>query len=160
MRNTTFALAALALCAAAPNDDLRAERYATASADALRRSDYPLALSAAQDGLKIAPNDGWLLYDQGAALAGLGHTDEAVRSLADAERAFHDNPYGRSTAVYRAALAYEMAGRCIEAKREFQRYAVIERGQNAMLADDAVRHASMCLPGAERQNVSGKIPAR
>jgi len=160
MRNTIFAFAALALCAATPNDDLRAERYATASADALRRFDYPLALRAAQDGLKIEPYDAWLLYDEGAALAGLGRTDEAVHTLARSEQEFGDDVHGRATAVYRAGLALEMAGRCVQAKHEFHRYAAIERKENAQLSDDAIRHARMCLPGAERQNVSGKIPAR
>jgi tetratricopeptide (TPR) repeat protein len=155
-----FAFAALALCGATQNDELRAERYATASADALRRFDYPLALRASQDGLKIAPYDAWLLYDEGAALAGLGHTDEAVQALNRAEQEFGDDVHGRATAVYRAGLAYEMAGRCAEAKHEFHRYAAIERRENVQLADDAIRHARMCIPGAERQNVSGKIPAR
>jgi tetratricopeptide (TPR) repeat protein len=170
MRNTILAFATLALAAQTANaqqivpqdpQSLRAERYATASADALARFDYPLALRAAQDGLKVKPNDGWLLYNEGAALAGLGRTDEAVQTLARAEQSFDlDNSYARGTAAYRAGLALEMAGRCEEAKRQYQHYAAIVRKSNPQMADDALRHSRMCVPGAERQNVSGKVPAR
>ena len=170
MRNTILAFATLALAApvasaqlAVPQDpqSIRAERFATASADALRRFDYPLALKAAQDGLQVKPNDGWLLYDEGAALAGLGRTDEAVQTLARAEMSFDDTDvYARSTAAYRAALALEMAGRCDEAKRQYHHYAAIERKANPQMASDALNHARVCVPAGERQNVSGKIPAR
>ena len=167
MRNTILALATLTLAGTASAQqivrsdpqEIRAERFATASASALSRFDYPLALSSAQAGLAIRPNDPWLLYDQGAALAGLGRTDEAVVALAQAEKAFTDD-HGRATAIYRAGLAFEMAGRCTEAKREFARYAHIEREENVQLAADALRHRQICIPVTERQNVSGKIPAR
>ena len=170
MRTTILAFATLALASqtasaqqTVPQDpqSVRAERYATASADALARFDYPLALKAAQDGLRVKPNDGWLLYDEGAALAGLGRTDEAVQTLARAEQSFDlDDHYARGTAAYRAGLALEMAGRCDEAKRQYQHYASIVRASNPQLASDALRHARVCVPAGERQNVSGKVPAR
>jgi tetratricopeptide (TPR) repeat protein len=171
MRKTIFATAMLALFATAagaqqvsPMDPqtLRAERFATSSADALRRFDYSLALRAAQDGLKLRPSDPWLLYDEGVALAGLGQTDESVATLRQSEDAFdRTDLYGRSVAAYRAGLALEMAGRCAEAKRHYEHYAALVQPRNRQFASDALRHAKACIPASERQNVSGRSsPAR
>src|SRR5262249_31473773 len=128
MCTTIFAFVLALLSPTADADAHRAERYATASAQALSRLDYPLALRAAQDGLRLDPTNPWLLYDEGAAFAGMGLVEEAVATLHSAERAFDaGDTFGRASAAYRAGLALELAGRCREARSAFEHYAALER---------------------------------
>src|SRR5689334_18780946 len=73
-----------------------------ASSAALQNRDYQRVLVLTEQGLAAAPNDGWLLYDRGAALASLNRLDEAVVVLERAEATFSaDEPWGRALSSYR-----------------------------------------------------------
>ena len=124
-----------------------------ASSAALRRGDYQRVLTLTEQGLAARPNDAWLLYDRGAALASLNRLDEAVIALERAEATFSaDEPWGRALASYRRGLALARLGRCADANVAIAHYATIMRELNRTVAADAQRSVAQC----ERQNVSGK----
>ena len=124
-----------------------------ASSAALQRGDYQQVLTLAAQGLAIAPNDAWLLYDRGAALASLGRLDEAVTELARAEATFPaDQPWGRAVSSYRRGLALARLGRCGEAQLAIAHYTTLMREMDCDVAADAARGVAQC----ERQNVSGR----
>jgi predicted Zn-dependent protease len=128
-----------------------------ASAAALDRGDMRAVLELAAQGLATDPNDAWLLYDQGAALAQLGRLDEAVVALERAEASFRaDAPWGRALASYRRALALTRLGRCGEAQLAVAHYATLMTELSRDVAADAQRAVAEC----DRQNVSGKSRAR
>ena len=153
MRKLGFALLFAVACAASGSDARRApgaERYATGAATALIHGDYAWALDAAERGLVAHPGDPWLLYDKGAAQAGLGHLDWALETLREAEQRFA-TPHERSLAVYRRAIALELAGRCAEASTDLSRYAALVGRENPTLADDALTHLKFCVPPTPQQ---------
>jgi tetratricopeptide (TPR) repeat protein len=128
--------------------DQRAQKVdaaSTASARALMAADYRAALAEADAGLAIAAGDPWLLYNRGSALAGLGRIDEALISLREAERRFpRSSSHGRSVAVYRRAMALEVAGRCDEELAELERYAEVARPGEPAFQRRAVAHVRLC----------------
>jgi tetratricopeptide (TPR) repeat protein len=130
-----------------------AARAASASATALAHGDDLGALSLAERGLARHPNDPWLLYDKGAAQAGLGRVDDALATLDRAERHFA-TPHERSLAVYRRAIALEQAGRCADASRELGRYAALVQKRQPWLAAEALAHRTRCTPPAMQAEVA------
>src|SRR5262249_43361405 len=70
-----------------------APRSAERSAAMLARRDNAGALDAARDGLAAAPDNAWLHYDEGCALAGLGRIDDALQALDSAEHEFADSHF-------------------------------------------------------------------
>jgi Flp pilus assembly protein TadD len=143
----------------APNaEDLaqsKAQAADAAVADALARGDHRLALDLAQQALRKHPNDGSLLYDQGAALARLGQLDEAVAVLQRAQAAFPaDQPWGRALAAYRRGLVLQELGRCDDARVAFESYQTLMNELDATLARQALSIADQCP--SQRQNVSGR----
>ncbi len=152
MRATIF-LAALTLSCATTSDQQRpasADRASTTAVDALTRGDYAEALARADDGLRRHPEDAWLLYNRGLALAGMNRLEEAFDTLRHAERRF-DNPHDKSLAVYRRALSLEFAGRCAEASTELSHYAALVQAQEPKLADEAMNHVTFCLQPTPQQ---------
>ena len=148
MRKLIVALLFAVACAS-PGFDARrapgAERYASDAAKALIHGDYAWALDTAERGLVAHPGDPWLLYDQGAALAGLGRTDESLAALRRAERLFPAaNIHGRSVAIYRRAMALEVAGRCEEEADELQRYAQLAKPADPDFVLHALAHVRLC----------------
>ncbi len=121
----------------------RAEEASTAVVRALVLADYPLALKLAEEGLVLAPDDPWLLYNKGAALAGLERTDEALATLRAAERRFDAHSLrGRSVAIYRRALALEAVGRCQEEAQELEKFSALVA--DAQVARHAQAHLKFC----------------
>jgi tetratricopeptide (TPR) repeat protein len=154
MKKTTIFSLILATACATPGSNTRssprAGRSSTEAVNALVRGDYAGALATAERGLAAHPTDPWLLYDKGAAQAGLGHLDQALETLREAEKRFTD-PHDRSLAAYRRALALEFAGRCAESSTEFSRYAALVHNENPALADDALAHLKFCVPPTPQQ---------
>jgi tetratricopeptide (TPR) repeat protein len=130
----------------AADDNLRrAEAASTRSVYALADGDYWRALDEANDGLEFAPDDAWLLYNRGAALAGVGYVDDAIETLRRAEQLFAaGNLHGRSVATYRRAIALEIAGRCDEAGAELRHYADLMTPTEPALAQHALTHLKFC----------------
>jgi hypothetical protein len=86
-----------------------------------------------------------LLYNRGSALVGLGRIDDALTSLREAERRFGAaNVHGRSVAIYRGAMALEIAGRCEEELTELERYAESARLGDPELTRRARAHVKLC----------------
>jgi tetratricopeptide (TPR) repeat protein len=132
----------------------RVEAASTAAVRALTIADYSTALQRANEGLAIAPEDPWLLYNRGAALAGLGNVNDAVTVLRESERLFAPgNVHGRSVATYRRAIALEAAGRCDEAAAEFKRYAAIIGPTKPQLAEHAREHLRFCRAATGRPSL-------
>ncbi|HEX9104552.1 MAG TPA: tetratricopeptide repeat protein [Polyangia bacterium] len=127
-----------------------AGRASTESINATIRGDYAGALAAADRGLAAHPDDPWLLYDRGVALAGLGRIDESLPTLRRAEARF-DGDHERSLAAYRRALTLEFAGRCAEASTEYSRYAALVGPSEPGLADSALAHLRFCVPPTAQQ---------
>jgi tetratricopeptide (TPR) repeat protein len=121
---------------------------------ALTQLHYEDALALSNRGLELAPDDGWLLYQRGCALAGLDRTGEALLTLHRAELRLPEAR--RPLAIYRAAIALEQTGRCAAAERTFDRYARTVEGVDPASALDARTHGQRCELRAERQNVSGR----
>jgi tetratricopeptide (TPR) repeat protein len=134
---------------------VEASSRATQAARGLIRSDYQAALDAAQAGLKVKPGDPWLLYNEGVALVGLDRLDDALPVLRQAETNFDPaDTFGRSVAIYQRAISLEQAGRCDEARPEYQRYADLVQPQDKRMARDAQTFANLCV-----RRVSGAGPA-
>ena len=124
-----------------------------ASSAALQRGDYQKVMALSEQGLAADPNDAWLLYDRGAAMASLGRLDEAVTTLARAEATFRaDQPWGRALAAYRRGLALARLGRCNEAQVALTKYATLMKQLDRDVAVDSERGVAQC----ERQNVGGR----
>ncbi len=135
-----------ALKLAASNDKvLEAERLSTQSVQALAVGDYRAALGRAEAGLQIVPDDPWLLYNKGTALAELHRTDEALTTLRHAEGLFSEsNLHGRSAVIYRQAIALEVAGRCEEEAAQLKRYAELAQPQQKDFVQHALAHVKFC----------------
>jgi tetratricopeptide (TPR) repeat protein len=122
------------------------QHASTAAVEALVHGDYESALARAEEGLAMKPGDAWLLYNKGTALAGMGRTDEALGVLVRAEWGFaSDDLHGRSVAAYRRGIALELEGRCAEAGREFDHYAILVRDTDPLAAEHAMAHLKFCL---------------
>jgi tetratricopeptide (TPR) repeat protein len=122
-----------------------AESQSTESVRALVAGDYAKALTHAETGLLAAPQDPWLLYNAGTALAGLGRVDESLAMLRRAEHLFSaDNLHGRSVATYRRAIALEVAGRCQEEKAELDHYASLIGYKDPQFAQHERAHVRFC----------------
>jgi len=140
----------LALVGIAPGCATVAEsapRKGGESAAALAKGDNARALALAREGLEATPNNPWLHYDEGCALAGLGRVDDALAALSAAEREFVDDHF-RSLAVFRRALALQAAGRCDEATHEYERYQAILGGNDSDSVALAARNESLCRVAA------------
>jgi tetratricopeptide (TPR) repeat protein len=124
-----------------------------ASSAALQRGDYEKVMTLSAQGLAANPNDAWLLYDRGAAMASLGRLDEAVTTLARAEATFRaDQPWGRALASYRRGLALARLGRCADAQIALANYTTLMKQLNEDVAAEAQRGVAEC----ERQMVGGR----
>lgn len=153
MRKLGYVLLFATACAASGPDARNApsaQRYASGAATALIHGDYAWALDTAERGLVAHPGDPWLLYDKGAAQAGMGRLDWALETLREAEQRFA-TPHERSLAVYRRAIALELAGRCAEASTDLSRYAALVGRDQPTLADDALAHLKFCVPPTPQQ---------
>jgi tetratricopeptide (TPR) repeat protein len=150
-----LAVLLIASCASQPGGARARSPASTeqASTDAVRAmiaADYAGALAIAERGLLRNPQDPWLLYDRGAALAALGRFDEALETLLRAEGHFatlHD----RSLPVYRRALILEARGRCAEASLELSNYALLVRDDAPELARESLTHVQYCFPPTAAQ---------
>jgi tetratricopeptide (TPR) repeat protein len=133
-----------------PRSPAPAQEPSTGAAHAMIGGDYAGALSTAERGLLRNPQDPWLLYDRGLALAGLGRFDEALETLLRAEGHFatmHD----RSLPVYRRALILEATGRCAEASLELSNYAMLVRDDAPELSRESLTHVQYCFPPTAAQ---------
>jgi hypothetical protein len=125
------------------------QALSTRAANAEIAGNPQAALTYAAKAVAADPNDPWAHYDKAAALARLGNVDDAVKSFAAAEARF--NPadiWGRSVAIYGGAHALSEAGRCEEARSEFQRYAAFVRERDPRSADIAMRYSAGCITPA------------
>lgn len=122
-----------------------AEEASTEAVRALSVLDYAHALQVVNTALDFAPDDPWLIYNKGTALAGLGRLDESLEWLRAAELSFSaENLHGRSIATYRRAIALEVAGRCDEAGAELTHYAQLMNETQPLLAQHALTHIKFC----------------
>ena len=131
---------------AARDDEHRQAVLAASSAagEAMVADGYDAALARAEAGLAVDPEDAWLLYDKGAALAALGRVEESLAVLRDAEARFASDPHGRAVAIYGRALALESIGRCEEAAAEYRRYAAVAGDSDPRAEEHARTHLRMC----------------
>jgi hypothetical protein len=124
----------------------------TRAASAEISGDPQEALAFAGRAIESDARDPWAHYVRASALARRGKVDDALKSFTEAERLFAaSDVYGRSVAIYGAAHALSEAGRCDEARAEFQRYASFVRSRDPKSADMATRYASNCKPIAPPQ---------
>jgi tetratricopeptide (TPR) repeat protein len=125
-------------------------QQSTGAGQAVVAADYAGALSSAERGLLRNPQDPWLLYDRGLALAGLGRFDEALETLLRAEGHF-STLHDRSLPVYRRALILEARGRCAEASLELFNYAMLVRDDAPELGRESLTHVQYCFPPTAAQ---------
>jgi tetratricopeptide (TPR) repeat protein len=137
--------------------DARAAGQGAASA-ALVKGDQQGALAAADAALAQFPDDFFLLYNRGAALAGLGRTDEAIETLQRAEATAPDARW-KSLSIYQRAIAFRDGGRCSEAAAEYKKFAELVQPTDPQAATMATNYAATCRSPSERKNVSGEEPA-
>jgi tetratricopeptide (TPR) repeat protein len=153
MRNFICILVFATACATSGSDTRPSPntgRSASDAGNALVKGDYAGALAIADRALASHPRDPWLLYNKGAAQAGLGRLEQALETLREAEQRF-TTPHEQSLAAYRRALALEFAGRCAEASTELSHYAAIVGNADPSLAKDALAHLSFCIPPTAQQ---------
>ena len=132
--------------------NVKAEAATPRSAELSSRAASAEMAGDPQDALKLAektiaanPRDPWGYYDKAIALAHLTRVDEALQAYSAAEGFFAPSDlWGRSIAIYGRAHALEQAGRCAEAKSEFERYAAFVRERDPKSADMAMRYAADC----------------
>lgn len=87
----------------------------------------------------------WVDYNLGAALLGLGRTDEAIAAFSRAERAFNDrDPWAHSVAIFGRARALESAGRCREAEQAIEEYARVVGARDPGSIRVATAYTSRC----------------
>jgi tetratricopeptide (TPR) repeat protein len=123
------------------------EDLTTRAASAQISGDPQEALDFAGRAIAADARDPWPYYVRASALSRLGKVDDAVKSFNDAERRFAaSDVYGRSVAIYGAAHALSEAGRCDEARAEYQRYSAFVRARDPKSADMATRYAANCKP--------------
>ena len=132
--------------------NIKAEAATPRSAELSSRAATTEMAGDPQDALKLAektiavnPRDPWGYYDKAVALAHLARVDEALQAYSSAEGFFAPSDlWGRSIAIYGRAHVLEEAGRCAEAKTEFDRYAAFVRERDPKSADMATRYAADC----------------
>jgi tetratricopeptide (TPR) repeat protein len=124
-------------------------RLSGEAAMALSASDYSRALERAEQATRTDPTDPWPYYDRGTALVALGRTSEALVSFERSEGLFGPNRWGRSISIFARARAYKLAGRCSEAARSFEQYAVLVQATDVRSAALARRYADDCAPPVE-----------
>jgi tetratricopeptide (TPR) repeat protein len=91
-----------------------------------------------------APNP-WIDYNIGAALAGLGKTDDAIAAFERAERQFGDRDrWGRSVAIWGRARVLANAGRCGEARAVVEEYTRVVGASDPHAVRLATSYASEC----------------
>jgi len=87
----------------------------------------------------------WVDYNLGAALLGLGRTDEAIAAFSRAERAFDGrDPWAHSVAIFGRARALESAGRCREAEQTIEEYARVVGARDPGAVRVATAYTSRC----------------
>jgi tetratricopeptide (TPR) repeat protein len=122
----------------------RASPVTTEMASATIVRDYERAL-ALRDRLPAdAPPSGWLEYQTGVALAGLGRTTDAVLAFDRGEAAFGYGPEARlerSVALWGRARALEDGGRPWEAAKAYDAYAKAVADFDPASAQEAQRRA-------------------
>ncbi len=75
--------------------------------------------------------------------------------LRKAERLFSDaNIHARSVAIYRRAIALEMAGRCEEERAELNHYAELARPAQPDFVEHTVAHVKFCKTANARRERS------
>jgi tetratricopeptide (TPR) repeat protein len=127
------------------------EDLTTRAASAEISGDPQEALAYAGRAIAADASDPWPHYVRAAALSRMGKVDDALKAFADAEHRFAaSDTWARSVAIYGAAHALAEAGRCDEARAEYQRYASFVRARDPKSADMATRYASNCKPVAPR----------
>ena len=126
---------------------LRASQLSTNAADAIMKGEFDRAVSIADEGLSLSPNDPWLHYNKGVALFSLNRTDAGVTELRKAEQNFPaEDVWGRSVAVYQRAIKLQQAQRCGEANQAFNEYASIVRDRDPAAAQLAMNYeANGCI---------------
>jgi hypothetical protein len=123
--------------------DSEALTSSAASAEIAGNPQQALALS--KRALDADPRDPWAHYIRASALARVGQLEEALRSFRAAEDRFAvSDVWARSVAIYGAGHALDEAGRCDEARAEFQRYAALVRERDPKSADMAMRYGGNC----------------
>jgi hypothetical protein len=124
----------------------QASEALTSSAASAEISGNPQqALALSKRALDADPRDPWAHYIRASALARVGQLEEALRSFRAAEDRFATSDvWARSVAIYGAAHALDEAGRCDEARAEFQRYAEFVRERDPKSADMAMRYGANC----------------
>jgi tetratricopeptide (TPR) repeat protein len=110
---------------------------------ALIAGDHEGALRLSERVSPAGRASGWFDYNRGAALAGLGRTDESVEAFAAAERRFQGDERARASAVYGRARALEAAGRCDEAEGVYLEYADVV-GREGPAGETALAVAAEC----------------
>lgn len=87
----------------------------------------------------------WIDYNVGAALLGLGRTDEAVAAFSRAERQFADRDrWGWGVAIFGRARALESAGRCREAAQAADEYARVVGARDPGAIRVATAYTTRC----------------
>jgi tetratricopeptide (TPR) repeat protein len=146
----TFACVALAFACATPRRpavvSLTSAEYAESSSaqTALHEGAYDQAISRADRAVQLGPNDPFAHLTRAAALAGTGDTAEALLAYAHAEALYARDPHGRSLAVYGRARVLESAGRCGEARAEYERYARLVEASDPASATMARSYGAAC----------------
>jgi hypothetical protein len=121
----------------------------SSAASAEIAGDPQQALALAKRATQADPRDPWAHYVRASALSRIGQVDEALRSYRAAEERFATSDvWARSVAIYGAAHALSEAGRCDEARAEFQRYSVYVRERDPKAAEMATRYGANCKPPA------------
>lgn len=122
-----------------------AARLSTQAARAIIDGNYEEALEITSEGLAMAPDDPWLLYNRGIALAELGRIDEAVAAFDRAETGFPpDDLWARAVTAWRRAYALERVGRCELAELAWEDYQDLVRQADPASARMAERRAREC----------------
>src|SRR5262249_5772050 len=114
------------------------------------------AVDIADKALASDPNNAWLHYDKGAALADLGQLDPAISELKLAQQKFSD-VHWKALSLYRIAIAEEHADRCTDAHRSLAAYLQLVRTSEPQSVEIARHEGNQCgqKPAPERQPVSG-----
>ncbi len=136
----------------------RSAELSTRSATAEMSGNPSYSLKLADDAIRADPKDPWPYYDKGMALARVGELDGALAALDAAEQHFAaSDRWGRSVAVFGRAHALSEAGRCVEAEKEYDRYASLIPEDAGSVAI-AHRYAADCQQ-APTTPASAPIPA-
>jgi tetratricopeptide (TPR) repeat protein len=105
------------------------------------------ALRAADRTSEASRASGWVDYNRAVALAAESRTDEALSAYDEAARRFVGrDPHAVTLALYGRARALDQAGRCADAKREYQAYAEMVRATDPRAAALATTYAAACRP--------------